>query len=356
MIVPYFGAAGGWANRSAGVSYFSPNRLMPGPGMFGSLSTGVVRNIPWMTLLFCPNPAGGPTHPGFGRGGGTAGPTDAPPYTTPPDHLWLDLFTMPAVEPYPISEPLSTAGRVNMNYQIVPFTYIQRSTAVRAVLKSEKIIAISDDTAGSYKKASGDGTNTGYISGYDYRLPINLDQTLRGFDYYFSSTKDIFRSATQICNIFLYPTRDANGSSAYVPTWDSGNSGINRFWYSESSPTGGYSVSTNLNTPSHFLTGDNSRERPYTTIYPRLTTKSNTFTVHYCVETLKKVTNSDPTIWDESQDVVTGQYRGSSTIERYVDPNDTTLPDFAASGGANYDTALDAWYKFRVVNTKQFAP
>ncbi len=36
------------------------------------------------------------------------------------DYLLLDLFSMPVVEPYPISEPLSTAGRINMNYQIVP--------------------------------------------------------------------------------------------------------------------------------------------------------------------------------------------------------------------------------------------
>jgi hypothetical protein len=31
---------------------------------------------------------------------------------------------MPVVEPYAISEPLSVAGRVNLNYQIVPFTNI----------------------------------------------------------------------------------------------------------------------------------------------------------------------------------------------------------------------------------------
>ena len=31
---------------------------------------------------------------------------------------------MPFVEPYLISEPLSTAGRVNLNYQIAPFSYI----------------------------------------------------------------------------------------------------------------------------------------------------------------------------------------------------------------------------------------
>jgi len=354
MQVPYYGNAGWGTSTNSGVSYFSPNRLMPGPGMFGSLSTGVIRNIPWMTLLFCPNPEGASLHPGFGVGSGTAGPTDVPPYTYPPDHLWLDLFNMPVVEPYPISEPLSTAGRINMNYQIVPFTYIERSTGVRAVLKSEKIIAISDDAAATYKAMEGDGTGVGHAN-FDFRLPINLDQTLLGFDYYFSSTGDIFRSATQICNMFLYPTRDTNGSTTNAPTWDSANANINKFWYGTKTPTGAYSV--NVSTPTHFLTGDNSRERPYTTIYPRLTTKSNTFTVHYCVQTLQQVT-ADATAgqWTEGTDQVTGQYRGSTIIERYVDPNDTTLPDFAAADGSGYSIALDKWYKFRVVSTKQFAP
>ncbi len=36
----------------------------------------------------------------------------------------MDLFNMPTVEPYAISEPFSTAGKVNMNYQILPYTYI----------------------------------------------------------------------------------------------------------------------------------------------------------------------------------------------------------------------------------------
>jgi hypothetical protein len=30
-------------------------------------------------------------------------------------------------------------------------------------------------------------------------------------------------------------------------------------------------------------------------------------------------------------DFVTGEYRGSAIIERYLDPNDTTLPDFATA-------------------------
>ncbi len=75
---------------------------------------------PWQTLLFCPNPAseannsGAPIHPGFGWTASAA--TNAPPYKIPPDHALLDFFTMPIVQPYAISEPFSTAGKVNMNY------------------------------------------------------------------------------------------------------------------------------------------------------------------------------------------------------------------------------------------------
>ena len=46
----------------------------------------------------------------------------------------LDLFTMPVVEPYAISDPFSTDGKVNLNYQIMPFGYLKRSTALRAEL------------------------------------------------------------------------------------------------------------------------------------------------------------------------------------------------------------------------------
>jgi len=84
------------------LGYISPNRQMPSAVMFGSLPTGVVAGKPWQTLLFRPDPGG---HPGA---------------ATPADHLLLDLFWMPIAEPYPISEPFSTAGKIGMNYQIVP--------------------------------------------------------------------------------------------------------------------------------------------------------------------------------------------------------------------------------------------
>ena len=332
---------------NAGTTFFSPNRMMPSPGMFGSLSTGVIRNIPWMTLQFRPFPVG---HPGLGNS--VSKTAIGPPYANvagnlksgPPDHLWMDLFNMPVVEPYPISEPLSTAGRVNMNYQIVPFTYIQRSTGVRAVLKAERMTVIPNSTGGGYKgTGGGPGVNAPKDAAHNYRVPISLDQTLMGFENWFNGTTtgtpDIFRSATQICALSLYPSIDADKTTAGpLFNTNSSNTNITTFW------------------SNHLLTGDNSLERPYTNIYPRLTTKSISFPVHYCVETLQKVTGSTATLWDETKDQVTGQFRGSTTIERYVDPNDKSLPDFAASAGTYYNTALDSWYKFRVVSTKQFAP
>ncbi|MDD5348726.1 MAG: Verru/Chthon cassette protein A, partial [Chthoniobacteraceae bacterium] len=234
------------------------------------------------------------------------------------------LFTMPIVEPYPITEPLSTAGRINMNYQMAPFNYITRSTGLRAVLKGERMTIIPDSDAAIYKNISG-GTTVNYTT-HNYRVPLNLDETVKQFANYFTANNDIFRSASQVCDIPLVPSIDADGST--VTSFDYAT-----FW------------------STHRLTGDNTRERPYATIYPRLTTKSNTFTVHMRVQTLKKLKNTAPATWDEGRDVVVGEYRGSQTIERYVDPNDSTLPDFATDSSKS----LDDYYKFRVLYTKQFS-
>ena len=243
-----------------------------------------------------------------------------------------------------------------MNYQIVPFTYIERSTGLRAVLKSERMTVIPDSAGNLYK--TGGGTAFKINTAFDYRVPINADQTLLAFDNFFSQG-DIFRSASQICSMFLYPDHDApaNAASGSGPKWDASNTNILTFWNGNTNGTH-YSVSVG-GTPTHYLTGDNSRERPYTTIYPRLTTKSNTFTIHYYVETLKQVLPpSAPAsawqVWREGVDSVTGTYRGATTIERYVDPNDSTIPDFTLA--ANQNTALDKYYKFRVISNSQFAP
>jgi hypothetical protein len=113
---------------------------------------------------------------------------------------------------------------------------------------------------------------------------------------------------------------------------------------------------------SHTKTGDNSREAPYGHIYPRVTTKSNVYTVHMRVQTLRKAqpaTNLTAgqrtqyyTEWHEGRDQVLSEYRGSTTIERYIDPADPNIPDFAV----NQDATMDEFYRFRVVNSKRFAP
>ena len=278
--------------------HFSANRQMPSAVMFGSLPTGVIGNKPWQTLQFRPRPL---AHPGL---------------VSPKDHLLLDFFHMPVVEPYAISEPLSTAGRINMNYQIAPFSYIERSTGIRAVLKSERIISIADGAASSYKTSGSTTTN--------FRLAIDPDQTLRGFEDRFKND-DIFRSASEICDIDLVPV----GSSAAA---------MNTYWDDKK------------------LTGDNSRERPYATIYPRLTTKSNTYTVHVKAQALQKRKTNPATwdTWEEGKDIVISEYRGSETIERFVDPNNTGIPDYA-DANAN-PMPISDFYRIRVLANKQFAP
>lgn len=318
--------------------YFSPSRQIPSAVMFGSLPTGVIASAksavsqPWQTLLFHPDS----TH----RHKGNGTPTSGLPFTTPPDYLLLDLFTMPVVEPYAISEPLSTAGRINMNYQIVPFTYINRDTGVRAVLKSERILAIANryanahavSAAACYKQLNPQGA-----SGYnnyqtrDFRYDLNVAETIKGFQARFAKD-DIFRSPAEICSLDLVPNDTSDSNARY----SADGSSMRQYW------------------ESHLLTGDNSKERPYADIYPRLTTKSNSFTIHYRVQTLKKLGGA-PNQWREGIDLVTAEARGSRLIERYIDPNNTQIPNYSTAGGSP-SSPLGQYYRFRVVSSKQFPP
>jgi uncharacterized protein (TIGR02600 family) len=341
---------------------FSPNRQVASAVTFGSLPTGI-REIPteslsFQTLLFCPNPNSGSFTPLVGS---RYPDSHRSLLSGPRDHLLLDLFNMPVVEPYPISEPLSTAGRINMNYQIQPFSYIKRDTGMRAVLKSVMLAAIPDkrvyDYMGYFGNATdqpnwspGFPTDPGKTNNY-WRYPIHATETLKAFDKQFET--DIFRSPTQICDIFLYPAQQPTVDDPTLPkhaliTWNfnGSNKNIKDWWYQ-----GG-----KIHPERKSLTGDNMRERPYGVIYPRLTTKSNSFTVHFRVQALKKVPSTKPAEWVEGRDLVQGEYRGSTLIERYVDPNDSRLPDFADPGVESKDRNIDQYYRFRTVSTKKFAP
>ncbi len=326
------------SNTTSNISTFSPNRQVSSAVMFGSLPTGIdptgaTAPQPWQTLLFCPNPPAGTNHPGLGV------PGTGPPYTTPPDQLILDFFTMPIVEPYAISEPFSTAGKINMNYQILPFTYITRDTGVRAVLKATRIMAIPQSVS-TVTTTGGPSYKDGQRCKYEMRYNINPDETvgtLAGFQNRFANG-DIFHSAAEICSIYLVPEQIPNLSTGMVY------------------PAVGAAPATYAATAAWWnnflLTGDNVREFPYGDLYARLTTKSNTYTVHVRVQTLKKIPTTAASQWVEGRDMVTGEYRGSSLVERYVDTSDTTLPDFAASGAPS----VEGYYKIHIVSSKKFAP
>ncbi|MEM0895519.1 MAG: Verru_Chthon cassette protein A [Verrucomicrobiota bacterium] len=318
---------------NGGVS-FSPNRQIASAIQMGSLPSGIHgkggNNRPWETLLFCPNPPSRETSPAD-----TPNQNDHFGFIAPYDHLLADLFWMPVVEPYAISEPLSTAGKINLNHQILPFTYLTRDTGLRAVLKNMRIMAMPTDAANRsrmdpiYKEGS--------ICRFSFRYGVNVDETLEGINRRFEEG-DIYRSATEICETFLVPER-ISGETYYRPPRDPNYDQTLDWW------------------ERHLLTGDNVRERPYNQIYPRLTTKSNVYRIHVRVESLKKSRSSTPGEFSHLRDIVTGKWQGSFLVERFVDPNDVTLPDFASNSQSSFDDdSVDDYYQFRTLEVNEFQP
>ena len=399
-VAPYIGHPYVMEDSGVGLpTLFSPNRQVSSPVMFGSLPTGVMAQHPWQTLLFRPAKSyfpGGANHPGaaVGANGGLSPGTGVipyPPYSTPPDHLLLDLFWMPVVDPYPISEPFATAGKVNMNYQIAPFTYITRKTALRAVMQSVKITALNPTEMDNSQGANG-GSNSAMLSacykeggsfgnsnngthanagvagtwpigvGISVRRNIDLDSTLKQMDVLRFQLNKPFISASEICDIPLIPGDQSTvglsvpyNIGARIKSAAPGgyDAILSDFWYGDPG-------NTNNSTSSpprfgHRLTGDNSLERPYSMIYPRLTTKSNTYTVHVRVQTLKKAPTTPANVFKNGQDQVIGEFRGSFVIERYLDPATAgfylsgTIPAAVNTPGAQLGP-----YKFRVISSKQF--
>jgi hypothetical protein len=168
------------------------------------------------------------------------------------------------------------------------------------------------------------------------RQSLNLSETtgtLRQFVAKFSAYS-VFKAAAEICDVYLVPQSESWTTDSQAQTT----------WYGS----------------NYALVGDNTRERPYADIYSRLTTKSNSYTVYYRVQTLKN-SASTPTSWTEGTGAITGEFRGSTTIERYIDPN-LTIPDYAgaytSASALSAAPSLDSptYYKWRVVENNRFAP
>lgn len=217
-----------------------------------------------------------------------------------------------------------------MNQQIVPFAYIERFSGLHAAMQAERIARASKSNANNVKNPN--------IQSVSTRVGVNLDPSngslssngsLRQFREKFNGG-EIFKSATEICDIFLVPQGDTRWTS---------DARARLYWYGT----------------DFSMVGDNTRERPYVHLYNKLTTKSNTYTVHYRVQVLARsaVRNqTNPTNFDPAQgDRVAAEQRGSTTFERYLDQADITA-DPARSGASS----LEADYRTRIIHSTQFNP
>ena len=157
-----------------------------------------------------------------------------------------------------------------------------------------------------------------------------MTETLKGFDERLTNNAALFRTASEISELPIVPV--ASGATYTSMTNATGN------WWA-----------------NWQYTGDNTKEATYNDIYPRLTTKSNTYTVHYRVQMLKKLPSGDQTTWDESKDKVASELRGSTLIERFLDPN-ATYPDYATAFNSVNSPSLETYYRFRVLQRSQFTP
>jgi len=258
--------------------------------------------------------------------------------TSPPDYLMLDWFHMPVVEPYAISEPFSTAGKINLNARLMPFgNYIRRETALHALLRSVRVTAMPQSLVGElgYSATLKSGnTVESQAPNIQTRFPVNTAETVdliraraEGTD---GSNKRVYLTNAEICSVDLVPAGFTKLNLA-------------SFWADKRT------------------TGDNSREAPYSSILPRLTAKSNTFTVHVTAQALQTTESNGG--WREGRGNIASEWRGSFGIERYIDPNDSKFDpasaDYAGAAATNFlsgTVSVEPFNKFRILGQRRFDP
>jgi uncharacterized protein (TIGR02600 family) len=320
---------------------FSPNRQVASAVQLGTLPAMGASNVPWRTLLFRPDIA----------------PYAHPGASSPADSALLDLFWMPVVDPYPISQPLSTAGKVNMNSQIAPFTYVERTTALLGALKSVKVMALPNQKDHPYKWSQYTVSAAKSRWAMSYLYDVDATKTMLFFNERFTSSNpddNVFKSPSEICSVPLVPKQKVNsvvgtGHTDNTPAHPIATANIG-------TATNAGSLRTAIKDfwSNNILTGDNVFEAPYNHLYPRLTTQSNTYTVYVRAQSLQVPPNTPLSNLPESRIKVSGEFRGSFGVDRYIDPNDARIPDFTAAGSAS--KTLYPYYKFRIKGSRQFLP
>jgi uncharacterized protein (TIGR02600 family) len=315
------------------------------PSATSSATYGPPDPEPWRTLLFCPNPASRTTP--F-----TEAPTvqDHPGFQGSPDHLWLEFFWTPVVEPHFLSAAFATEGKVNLNFQMIPFTWIERSTALHAVFKGVRIPAIPFQAKGFHKPLLAGAPVPPSAEAPEFLYEVDTFRTLAGLRSRFA-TGSTFIHPSEVCALPLLPRRIPGFENDYdrnlpapAPTPPTELQNLSQWWNGDPDDP--------LANDAFELTGDNLRESPYAQVYPRLCTRSNVFKVHYRVQLVSQSLGSPANEWNLETERVTAEQRGASVIERYLDPNDPLIPDLATDDV----TALEEFYRYRVIANEPFTP
>jgi hypothetical protein len=172
----------------------------------------------------------------------------------------------------------------------VPFAHVRRTTALHALFKAQKLLAVPDEAGAVYKTGAG---------ARPWRRHIDAGETLRQWESRFASG-DVFHTTSEIAEQWLVLE------------------GV-----------------TLENTPAfwarHRLTGDNSKERPYANIYPHLTTKSLTYDLHIVAETIVKAAGTPADSYVPGTDTVGPRVRRTVTISGRIDPRDPALPAYSST-------------------------
>lgn len=160
--------------------------------------------------------------------------------------------------------------------------------------------------------------------GERFRHFIDTDATLKLWDDAVFSQGKAFLTASQICEHPLVP------EGLFSPGEDPTREAVDSYWQ------------------EHRLTGDNTKERPYAHLYSRLTTRSNTFRVHFIAQSLVKSRSGERGVFDSSLDRVTATVRGSCLLQRELNAEHPDMPDYTAPATASSGPVkpMDAFYRW----------
>jgi hypothetical protein len=216
-------------------------------------------------------------------------------------------------------------------------SYIQRHTGLWGIFKNMRMLAIGNKTgypeAGHREGPLNDrGSKTRWEVDPQTMMDEIIDPALDARKY--------FKAPSEVCELDM-PLKNTfkeepGKALKFKPSYSNGLGLRKTFW------------------SDHDETGDNGRERPYAHVYPRLTTKSNVYTVHVWAQSLaKNQTSKEFDVFDDDVDRIMGEYRGSTTIERYIDVKEEVLEKYDAVEQSTAGS-LDPYYRFRIVNQKRF--